>query len=216
MIKAVIFNGTGVLSDPTPFIHKARVIYLKKLGIEHKTGNVSEILGQSLKEQIIFYNKKYGIDLKWDEFSKETAKIANDLMKGNLKANPGAKELLKDLIKNKVKIATASQNIRKNIDFYLEEVGIKEKFDAITTVEELTKFKPDPQIFEITCKKLNVKPEECVMIDDSLFGFEPAKRLGIKTIGIASKFQDKKKLEKVADIVIDSLEELSYEKINRL
>ena len=215
MIKAVIFNMTGVICDPTLFLHQARVDYLKKLGVDYTLEEARKKLGLSMKDQLKIINKKYKLNLEYKEFSKETAKIENESMKGKLKANPGVKELIKELKDNKIKIAIASQNIKSNIDFYLEEIELRD-FDAITTVEELTKFKPDPQIFEITCKKLRVKPEECVMIDDSVFGFEPAKKLGIKTIGFASKFQDKKKLEKVADLVVDSLDELSVNKIEAI
>ncbi|MFQ5531029.1 MAG: HAD family hydrolase [Candidatus Nanoarchaeia archaeon] len=219
MIKAVIFNVTGVICEPGPFIQEAREIVLKRHGVDYKPELHTEMLGLALRDQLKVINKKYGLSLEYDSFSKETQKIANEfeLMEGKLKASPGVKELIHDLKENDIRIAIASQNLKSNISHYLKIIGISEEiFDVMVTVEDLIKFKPDPQIFEITCKKLGVKPKECVMIDDSVFGFGPAKKLGIKGIGICSTFQKKENLEKVADLVIDSLEELNYEKIKSL
>lgn len=216
MIKAVIFNMTGVICDPAQYIHEARKVYLKERGANYTKEEIEKTLGLALRDQIKIYNKNYNLNLDYDDFSKKTAEMAKEMMKGKLKANPGVKELIKDLKDNKIKIAIASQNLKENILDYLKFIGMPTYFDAITSVEELTRFKPDPQLYEITCEKLRIKPSECVMIDDSVFGFEPAKKLGIKTIGIASTFQKKENLQKVADLVIDSLEELNVEKIRSL
>jgi HAD superfamily hydrolase (TIGR01509 family) len=207
-IKAVIFDMTGVLCDPTPFIWKARETILRTYGIKLTNKEIQEILGKSLKEQIKIINKKYKVKIEYDIFSKETATTANQLMKGKLKANKGVKKLIKKLKNKNTKIALASQNTKNNILFYLKEIGISEKdFDSITTVEELNKFKPNPQIFEITCKKLKINPEEILVIDDSVFGLKAAEKIKMKSVGFASNFQKKENIRKHSK-VIDSLEEI--------
>lgn len=208
MIKAVIFNMTGVLADPIPYIWESRNMILAEHGIRITTKEIQPTLGQSLREQLKAINKKYDLSLDYEKFSEENKRLSLELMKGRLKATKGAKELIDYLLRNKIKIAIASQNIRENIDSYLEMIGLGNKFDIIVSVEDLTKFKPDPEIFIKTAEKLNVEPKDCLMIDDSIFGMETAKKLGMKTIGFAPKLQKKEELIKHADKVVDFLDEV--------
>ena len=222
MIKGVIFGMNGVIYDSVPYTRKAREIILAKFGIKRDPSEIGRTLGMSLKDQIEIMNKEYGLSLVYADFSEENRKIFNEITKGKLKPNPGVRELIDELLKNKIEIGIASMNIAVNIIEHLKIMGLREKFKTITSVEEVQKHKPDPEVLLKTCAKMKLEPEECVVIDDSAQGIAPAKKIGMKIIIIASKtgddpFQSREQLEKNgADLVIDSIEELNWEKIKNL
>ena len=75
----------------------------------------------------------------------------------------------------------------KNARTILERVNLKEKFDAIVDGNDVTKAKPDPEVFLIAAKLLNVAPEDCIVFEDSVAGVEAANVANMISIGIGSK-----------------------------
>jgi len=215
MIKAVIFDMDGVIYLSSPYIWKARNIYLEKYGVKIGSKEISELLGMSLRDQLAIINKKYNLSLEFDDFSKKTRKIQVQLMKKNLKSCKGVKELINDLLKNSVKIGLASSNLKNFILEDLKIMGLLEKFKIITSVEEVKHHKPHPEIFLKTADKLEVKPENCVVIEDAVNGIEAAKRANMKTIAVLTEYHIRKEF-KIANLVVNSLKELNWKKINEL
>jgi len=107
-------------------------------------------------------------------------------MKDNFKPFPGIVKFITWLKGNNFKIAIASMNIKKNITQDLTLLGLVEEFNVITTVEDVKNHKPDPEFLLVTAKKLGLKPEECVYVDDSPNGIETAHKIGMKVLSIQS------------------------------
>ncbi len=77
-----------------------------------------------------------------------------------------------------------------NIDFILDELGIRPFFYSITGGHEIARGKPDPEIFELVLKKLNLTNKDCLVIEDSLSGIKSALNAGIKVIGITTSHSE--------------------------
>ena len=86
----------------------------------------------------------------------------------------GARELL-EALQGKVKVGLASMNNRAVVMHLLQLNGLADCFDVVLTVEAVSHSKPDPEIFLKTAQQLNVKPQACVVFEDSLFGVKAAK-----------------------------------------
>lgn len=82
------------------------------------------------------------------------------------------------------------------------------EFDIIVSGEEFNSSKPDPECYSITLKKLKLKPEEVIIVEDSPAGIQAAKSLGIKVFGLGTYF-DKKTLD-VDPFFLDHTEILNY------
>lgn len=84
----------------------------------------------------------------------------------------------------KMAVATAASN--PNMEFILDGLDLRRFFQAVTTAWDVTIGKPDPAMFLVSAEKLGVKPENCIVFEDALGGFEAARRAGMKAIGIAT------------------------------
>lgn len=98
---------------------------------------------------------------------------------------PGVKSLLIELRENGIKIALGSAS--KNSMLILNNLNLIPYFDAIVDGNKVLKAKPDPEVFLLGAKELNVQPSECVVFEDAKAGIEAAKAANMKAIGIGQK-----------------------------
>ncbi len=119
----------------------------------------------------------------------------------------GAVELL-DSLRPKLKMALATMSNRNIIDKILSMKGLGGYFDFVITADEVSKPKPDPEVFLECASKLGCQPEKCVVVEDSVFGIVAAKKVNMRCIAIPSGAYSKAELEKEhPDLIVDSLKE---------
>jgi beta-phosphoglucomutase len=95
---------------------------------------------------------------------------------------PGVNNLLNFLEINDIKYALGSAS--KNAPLILEKVGLLNRFTAIVDGNDVSKAKPDPEVFLIGAKKLGMKPENCVVVEDAIAGIQAANAAKMISIGI--------------------------------
>jgi beta-phosphoglucomutase len=95
---------------------------------------------------------------------------------------PGVNDLLNFLEINDIKYALGSAS--KNAPLILEKVGLLNRFTAIVDGNDVSKAKPDPEVFLIGAKKLGVNPENCVVVEDAIAGIQAANAAKMISIGI--------------------------------
>ena len=128
-------------------------------------------------------------------------------MSYRVKLFPGALELLMEL-QGKAKVALASMNNRPVVDYLLNSTKIRDFFTVIVTVEEVSHFKPDPEIFLKTASKLQCLPADCVVVEDSIFGVQAAKAAGMDCIAVLTGVYSREELETAnPGLIVDSLKE---------
>lgn len=115
---------------------------------------------------------------------------------------PGVNKLLDYLDEASINYVLGSAS--KNASLILKQVGLLKRFSAIVDGNNVTKAKPDPEVFLIGAKKLNIKPENCVVFEDAIAGVEAAKNAKMIAVGVG----DKSTLNK-ADYNVNSLTEIS-------
>jgi HAD superfamily hydrolase (TIGR01509 family) len=119
----------------------------------------------------------------------------------------GAIELL-DILRNKIPIGLASMNNRKVILNLLRKMRLTEYFQVVITADEVKHPKPCPDIFLECARVLGCSPERCVVVEDSVFGVEAARRAGMKCIALPTGAYTRRQLEKLKpDLVVSSLKE---------
>jgi HAD superfamily hydrolase (TIGR01509 family) len=98
----------------------------------------------------------------------------------------GLLEFLEELRSRGIKTALATSAGPGNIDFILDGIGIRDQFDAIIGGAEVTKGKPDPEIYVKAAALVGVAPEDCCVIEDSLQGIASGLASGARVIGITT------------------------------
>jgi len=107
--------------------------------------------------------------------------------RNSLQPVPGIHQLLEALRNEQRAIAIASSGERARVELGTNTTGLREYFlsSAITTREDVTRGKPHPDLFLLAAHRAGIKPEACIVIEDSAHGVEAAKRAGMPVIGLA-------------------------------
>jgi len=204
--KAVIFDLDGVIVDTAKYHFIAWQEIARQLGIgftekdNEKLKGVSRV--KSLDIILELGNKKLSqaekdalLEAKNNHYLSLISKMNEDEML------PGIKNLLNELQNTGMPFALGSAS--KNARRILNALGITDMFTAIVDGNDVTKAKPDPEVFTTAADKLAMAYEQCVVVEDSEAGIEAAKNAGMKVIGIGNKNNLGK-----ADLVLPDTEQL--------
>ena len=204
MIKGVIFDMDGTIVDSLPFHYKAWKIFFNENKVENFSEKLKDYKGGGTLDLM---NAVYG-----DKYSRKELKIMTDdkeiifreIYKNNVVPIMGFMEMF-ELIKSKnILVGIASNAIRKNVEMILSELKIYEKFDSIICGDEVKKGKPDPEMFNETVKRFNLKKEECLIFEDSVEGILAAVNSKVDVVGITSSTSKKVLSNKGCKITIDN------------
>jgi beta-phosphoglucomutase len=122
---------------------------------------------------------------------------------------PGSVKFIKEV--RSANIRTAIGSASKNTPMILERVGIKDLFDAVADGNNISKAKPDPEVFLKAAEMVSVKPEECVVFEDAVAGVQAGLNAGMMCIGIGSP-----DILTRAHFVVSGLYEMNLERLRIL
>ena len=112
------------------------------------------------------------------------------------------------------RVAFGSSGPPENVLFHVDLLGVASRLDAVITGADVTRGKPDPQVFLMAAERMGVPPAQCVVIEDAAAGVEAANRAGMTSIALVGT-TTRGKLSH-AKLVVDSLSELNPERIAAL
>ena len=98
---------------------------------------------------------------------------------------PGAAEWARRLHADGWRQAIASSAPRENVRVMLDVLGLAQDFDVTVAAEDVTRGKPDPQVFLAAAARLGVPPSSCIVVEDAAAGIEAARRAGMACIGVS-------------------------------
>lgn len=202
-IKGAIFDLDGVIVDTARYHYLAWKRLAAELGFDFTQKDNERLKGVSRIKSLEILLEIGGLTFNGEEKLKMASK-KNDWYVEYIKNMDqseiltGAKEYLTKLRKEGIKTALGSAS--KNAPLILDNLKIAHLFDVIVDGNNVSKAKPDPEVFLLGSKKLNLSPSECVVFEDAQAGIEAAKRAGMMAIGIGEK-----DALKGADLVITSL-----------
>ena len=180
---AIIFDLDGTLSDTMPIHYKAFCVAFKKYNInnfsEELFYSLAGVPADKITERIL---KENNVDkdsmLVADEKDSIFHELSNDI-------RPIKKTIdLARKYSDQKKLAVATGSIRWSAEESLEKLEIKGLFQEVVCSDDISNPKPDPEIFILAAKKLNVEPKHCIVIEDSPLGIEGALKAGMQAIHI--------------------------------
>lgn len=125
---------------------------------------------------------------------------------------PGVLEYLGAAPELGLRLGLASSSRLPWVKGHLERLGLWQKFEIVTTKENVERTKPDPALFVQAAKGLGVWPNECIIIEDSLNGVRAGKAAGAFTVAVPNRLTQHLDLSE-ADLVLPDLESLSLEQL---
>jgi beta-phosphoglucomutase len=212
--KGFIFDLDGVIVDTAKYHFLAWKKLANDLGIDFTEEENEQLKGvsrvKSLEKILAWGNKT----LSEKDFNQQMAKKNEDYLSHIAKMDeseilPDVPKVLNFLSENNQPISLGSAS--KNARTILERVHLKEQFDAIVDGNDVTKAKPDPEVFLIAAKLLEIDPKNCIVFEDSVAGVEAANVANMISIGIGGE-----DVLGHADYVFKDFTEISEEFIEKL
>ncbi|MFP4132929.1 MAG: HAD family hydrolase [Halothece sp.] len=133
----------------------------------------------------------------------------------------GIEAFIRDLWGSGLILALVTGARRQNVEYILERLKIRNAFAVIVTSDDITESKPDPEGYLTAVEKLNqqyadldLKPENCLVIEDTPRGIEAAKRAQMQVVGVANTYPFHM-IQRQADWTVDYLQELELERVKQ-
>ena len=198
--KALLFGSIGSIVETSEIQRKSFNKAFKQYGLDWnwtKREYVSLLNKSGGKDRISRYAKKNKEIVNSTYLRNLKTKIFNNYLKKNqLKLRPGVKNLILFCKKEKIKLAFVSSTSTNNINailYSLRNSINKEDFSFVGNSKLVKKFKPNPAIYLLALKKLKLKANDCLAIEDTQESLNSAKRAKIKCIIFPGKFHSSRK-----------------------
>lgn len=183
---AVIFDVDGTMVDNASFHENAWIEFGKLHNLPITPEFYRKNIHSKSNDKIICSLFEDADPEQAEQIAEEKEDIYRRTFKPHIREIPGLITLLKQLEKLGVPCAAASNSPKGNVDLVLDELGVSRYFQAVTHRQEVSRGKPDPTIFLITAEKLNMPPERCVVLEDSISGFKAADAANMPCVAITS------------------------------
>ena len=183
--KAVIFDLDGTLIDSMGIWIQIDKEYLEMRNIPVPDDLFKDVeTGNSFKEICQYFKDKFSLPDSIEEIGAEWTRMVEEHYKTDVKLKPDAKEFIKFLSMNNVKMTIGTSNTKYLTETVLHANGVLIFFDSIVAGCEDIKGKPFPDIFLKAAEEMDVAPEDCLVIEDTLHGVRAAHNGGMDVFAI--------------------------------
>ncbi|MGO9463837.1 MAG: HAD family hydrolase [Isosphaeraceae bacterium] len=200
-----IFDHDGVLVDSLGFHTEAWFELGRRTGLNLTSEFIHRTFGMTNFSIFRLLLGESTTDLEMRRYSNLKEECYRDVARGKIQLMDGARELLDALTAHDVKLAIGSSGARANLELTVRECGLDGRFAAIASLEDITRGKPDPQIFLVAAAKSGALPKHSVVFEDAPVGLQAAKAAGMYAVGLTSTHPAAALWEAGADEVVESL-----------
>ena len=210
----VIFDMDGVLVDS----YRAHFESWRRLTCSHGVTiteqQFASTFGQTNQYIIpLFWGEQAGED--WPEWADEKEALFRQILREDFPEMDGAGELLAALDEAGFVLAIGSSAPPENVEAALGSLSNGNLFAATVNASEVALGKPNPQVFLTAAEKIGIGPDRCAVVEDAPAGLEAAKAAGMAAIALTGS-APRERLAERADLVVDSLRDLSPGRIAEL
>lgn len=211
-IKAVLFDMDGLMFDTEKLSTQAYIKAAEKQGYKMSVEETHLVLGFNVESTYKFFEQYFekldnGVDgKKLVDYHYEY--IENILYTKGPDKMPYLEELLDYLKENNYKIAVASSSDLDHIKNNLEKTGVNHYIDVIASGEEVENGKPAPDVFLLAAERLNISPENCLVLEDSKFGIQAAHSANMRVIMVPDSIKPDEEIKKLTYKIVANLSEV--------
>jgi beta-phosphoglucomutase len=211
MFEAVIFDWDGTLADTRKVVVASFQKALREIGCNISDEFIERRIG--IGAAVTFREILRAAQMQFDEALMSRLlerKVQTEIeLTSEVKLFPGAHALL-EALHGKLRLGLASMNNRRVIAHLLSALKLESFFYAVLTAEDISRSKPNPEIFLKCAAQLKSAPKQCVVIEDSIFGVEAAKAAGMGCVAVLTGVYGEAELARAKpDLIVKSLREKS-------
>jgi HAD superfamily hydrolase (TIGR01509 family) len=206
--KALIFDMDGVLVDSEPLHKRAKQMAFQEAGIHFPEETYASYKGRP--DATMFHEVLAGRSV--DEIAELLHRKHQffEKIEHELQPIPGAADFVR-WAAGRYRLALATSATPRNRAAALQTLEIADCFESLVDTARFQHPKPDPQIFEVAMRDLQLNPSDCWIIEDSLPGVRAGKAAGCTTVAITTTFDPKSLNAAGADMIVDSFRDLRSE-----
>ncbi|MGB1122215.1 MAG: beta-phosphoglucomutase [Flavobacteriales bacterium] len=200
-IRACIFDLDGVIVDTASHHFVAWRQLADELGVPFSEEDNEALKGVSRVDSLEYILNKGGLVLDaatkvrlMDRKNAHYLELAGQTTPED--ALPGVVNLIDELKATGIKVALGSSS--KNAEMILTRLNLIDRFDALVDGNHITLSKPDPEVFLMGAKALNLAPEQCLVFEDAQSGIDAANAGGFPVIGVGNAVS----LSKAAAVIL--------------
>lgn len=228
VLKAVLFDFNGVIIDDEPIHEEILEQLLLEENIRVKPQEFREYcLGRSDRAcltNLLIRQGRVAPEAYLQQLLNRKAQAYRQKIQAlePLPIYRGVKDIIDKIIVAELKMAVVSGAIRAEVEFVLEKAKLIQHFPVIVAGDDITASKPEPEGYLLAIEQLNqinpdldLKPDECLVIEDTFAGIEAAKQAGIPVVGVAHTYPFHM-LQRLANWCVDYLWELELDRVRRV
>jgi HAD superfamily hydrolase (TIGR01509 family) len=209
LIEAVVFDLDGLLLDTEQVWDEVREALTRERGGRWHDQAQADMMGMSSTEWSRYMHDELGLREPPEELNRLVVERMQERYRDRLPLVEGAVEAVRRLGEG-WPLGLASSSNRPLIDLALDEMGVAELFRATVSSEEVERGKPAPDVYVEAARRLGVRPQDVVAVEDSASGIRSAKAAGMRVIAIPNPhFPPAADVLAEADLVLESLAELT-------
>lgn len=180
--RAYLFDCDGTIVDSMPLHYVAWKTALAEYNCVYEEKLFYAWGGRPIREIIRLLNEMQGLSMPVAEVAERKEKLYHTLLP-TLQGIPEVIEHI-DAQHGKIPMAVVSGSRRSSVVGALESVGLLDKFDTLVCAEDYSHGKPAPDCFLLGAERLGVKPEECLVFEDTELGIEAATAAGMVSVKV--------------------------------
>ena len=205
----VVFDADGTLFDTENLMYEVWVEVGEEMNFPYPGREYLDYVGLNRAAVLSLMRERYGDGFDGADFMVRcVARLSERIEREGVPLKPGVREILSFLREENIPVGLATSTHRVRTQRRLELCGLTDYFQAVTTGDEVTKGKPDPEIYLTTCEKLGLSPENCLAVEDSKNGILSARAAGMSVAMIPDMIPPSEELLAQVWRRFDSLSEL--------
>ena len=218
MIRGVIFDMDGLMTDTERLFLKYWCQVMRELGYPEHEEIVRHCAGLNYQDTMKYVYEQLGSEFNYDSILRRASSLSrNHCNRYGVPVKPGLYELLDYLDHAHISYAVATSAELKDARYKLESIGVWSRIRCIVTGDMVSRGKPDPELFQITCRRLALPPDECIVLEDSVYGIHAAHLAGCLPVMIPDLQSPDNQTTSILFSLVESLDQviLVLENANR-
>lgn len=208
--KGIIFDLDGTLINSSHVWSDIDIKFLEKRGLKVPDNYFKAVSTMNFSEAAEYTNNLFNLNESLEDIASEWYEMAYEEYAHNIFLKDGARNFLKGLKENGVKIALATASSKELYEAVLKNNKVFQLFDFFASTNDVSRGKGFPDVYEYACRGIKLNPCECAVFEDIIEGIKGAKAGGFTAVACLDKhyIADWEEMKLKADFYFEQYSEL--------